>query len=139
MKNQSNSRSAFFNLRISISLLIVLLGAFLALISFGAISNGTAKGKGSPLFGGTGAHDRHSQQNPLNHSTRSFDQYGNRASTVGFAHRHAGKFRRNGILGEGAWSSLGPPGGDVSDAAVSTTNPDIALAGIAPDGSVGGP
>jgi len=37
MKNESNSRSAFFNLRISIPLLVVLLGAFLALISLGAI------------------------------------------------------------------------------------------------------
>src|SRR5436190_16639317 len=113
MKNESNSRSAFFNLRISISLLIVLLGAFLALIGFGTISNGSAKGNGSPLFGGTTAHDR-----------RSFDQYGNRASSVGFVHRHAVKYRRARILGEGAWSSLGPPGGDVSDAAASSTNPD---------------
>ena len=35
-------------------------------------------------------------------------------------------------------SSLGPPGGDVFDAAVSTADPGIALAGIAPDGSFGG-
>jgi len=138
MKNESNSRLAFFNLRISISLLIVLLGAFLALIGFGANSNGTAKVNRSPRFDGMPAHDRHSQQNPLNHSTRSFDQYGNRAGSVGFVHRHAVSYRRAGILGEGAWSSLGPPGGDVSDAAVSTTNPDIVLAGLAPDGSVGG-
>jgi photosystem II stability/assembly factor-like uncharacterized protein len=138
MKNESNSRSAFFNLRISISLLIVLLGAFLALISFGAISNETAKGKASPRFGGTTAHDRHSQQDLLNHSTRSFDQHGNLASTVGFVHRHTVNYRRARIPGEGAWSSLGPPGGDVFDAAVSTKNPDIVLSGLAPDGSVGG-
>ena len=138
MKNESNSHSAFFNLRISISLLIVLPGAFLALIGFGGVSNGTAKGNRSPRFDWMTAHDRHSQQNPPNHSTRSFDQYGNRAGSVGFVSRHAVKYRRARILGAGAWSSLGPPGGDVSDAAVSTTNPDIVLAGLAPDGSVGG-
>jgi len=40
--------------------------------------------------------------------------------------------------GSGNWSSLGPPGGDVFDAAVSTTDPNIALAGLAPGGSFGG-
>src|SRR5438477_12962322 len=130
MKNESNSRSAFFNLRISVSLLIVLAGAFLALIGFGAISNGTLKEKGSPPSEGTIADKRHSQQDPANSPRRNFDQHGNRASTVGLMHRHAVNNWRATILGGGAWSSLGPPGGDVFDAAVSTTNPDIALAGL---------
>src|SRR5262245_25477286 len=91
MKNESNSRSAFFNLRISISLLIVLPGAFLALIGFGVILNGTAKGNGSPRFGETAARARQSQSNPLNHPTQRSDQYGNRAGSVGFVHRHAVK------------------------------------------------
>ena len=138
MKNESNSRSAFFNLRISISLLVVLPGAFLALISLDAISNGTLKEKGSPPSEGTIADKRHSQQDPANSPRRNFDQHGNRASTVGLVHRHAAKHRQAKTVGGGAWSSLGPPGGDVFDAAVSTTNPDIALAGLAPDGSVGG-
>lgn len=138
MKNESSSPSAFFNLRVSFSLLVVLLGAFLALMGFGAISNGTANGKGSPRAVGTTAGARQSQQDPVNDRRRSFDQHANRASTVGFVHRHAGNDRRAGIAGEGAWSSLGPPGGDVFDAAVSTTNPDIVLAGLAPDGSFGG-
>src|SRR6266446_8664656 len=138
MKNESNSRSAFFNLRISISLLVVLPGAFLALISLDAISNGTLKEKGSPPSEGTIADKRHSQQDPANSPRRNFDQHGNRASTVGLMHRHAAKHRQAKTVGGGAWSSLGPPGGDVFDAAVSTTNPDIALAGLAPDGSVGG-
>ena len=138
MKNESNSRSAFFNLRISISLLVVLPGAFLALTSPDAISNGTLKEKGSPPSEGTIADKRHSQQDPANSPRRNFDQHGNRASTVGLVHRHAAKHRQAKTVGGGAWSSLGPPGGDVFDAAVSTTNPDIALAGLAPDGSVGG-
>src|SRR6266705_2584668 len=138
MKNESNSRSAFFNLRISISLLVVLPGAFLALISLDAISNGTLKEKGSPPSEGTIADKRHSQQDPANSPRRNFDQHGNRASTVGLVHRHVAKHRQAKTVGGGAWSSLGPPGGDVFDAAVSTTNPDIALAGLAPGGSVGG-
>src|SRR5438552_579308 len=138
MKNESNSRSAFFNLRISISLLVLLPGAFLALISLDAISNGTLKEKGSPPSEGTIADKRHSQQDPANSPRRNFDQHGNRASTVELVHRHAAKHRQAKTVGGGAWSSLGPPGGDVFDAAVSTTNPDIVLAGLAPDGSVGG-
>jgi len=137
MKNESKSRSAFFNLRISTSLLVVLLGACLALIGFGAISNGTLKEKGSSPSEGAIADKRYSQDG-ANSPGRNFDQHGNRASTVGFVRRHAGTHRRAGIVGGGAWSSLGPPGGDVFDAAVSTTNPDIVLAGLAPDGSVGG-
>src|SRR3989440_7565669 len=138
MKNESNSRSAFFNLRISIPLLVVLLGAFLALISLGAISNGTLKEKGSPPSEGTIADKRHSQQDPANSPRRNFDQHGNRASTVGLVHRHAAKHRQAKTVGGGAWSSLGPPGGDVFDAAVSTVDSNIALAGLAPGGSFGG-
>ena len=40
--------------------------------------------------------------------------------------------------GSGNWSSLGPPGGDVFDAAASTLDSNVVLAGIAPDGSFGG-
>jgi photosystem II stability/assembly factor-like uncharacterized protein len=38
----------------------------------------------------------------------------------------------------GDWVALGPPGGDVSDVAVSSTNPDIVLAGISPASGFGG-
>src|SRR5438067_10612426 len=138
MKNESNSRSAFFNLRISISLLVVLPGAFLALISLDAISNGTLKEEGSPPSEGTIADKRHSQQDPANSPRRNFDQHGNRASTVGLVHRHVAKHRQAKTVGGGAWSSLGPPGGDVFDAAVSTVDSNIALAGLAPGGSIGG-
>jgi photosystem II stability/assembly factor-like uncharacterized protein len=40
--------------------------------------------------------------------------------------------------GAPSWSALGPFGGDVHDVAVSTVNPNILLAGIAPAGSIGG-
>ena len=40
--------------------------------------------------------------------------------------------------GSGDWISLGPPGGDVFDAAASTVDANIVLAGLAPGGSFGG-
>ena len=138
MKKESSSLSAFFNVRISISLLVVLLGAFLALIGFGALSNGTANGKGSSHAVANTAGAGQSQQSPVSDRSRSFDQHGNRASSMGLAHRQTGNYALARITGEGAWSSLGPPGGDVFDAAVSTTDPEIVLAGLAPDGSIGG-
>ena len=138
MKNESNSRSAFFNLRISISLLVVLLGGCLALIGLGATSNGALKEKGSPPSEGTIADKARSQQGPANSPGRNFDQHGNRTSTVGLVHPHLAKHRHVQTVGGGAWSSLGPPGGDVFDAAVSTVDSNIALAGLAPGGSFGG-
>jgi hypothetical protein len=148
MKNKSSSRSAparrslgeggFFNLRVSISLLVVLLGGFLALIGFGAVSNGSAKGNRSAHAVATTASAGPSQKDLTDDPTRRLDEHGNRPGGVGFVHREAGSDREARIGGDGAWSPLGPPGGDVYDAAVSTANPDIVLAGIAPDGSFGG-
>jgi photosystem II stability/assembly factor-like uncharacterized protein len=40
--------------------------------------------------------------------------------------------------GAGTWTALGPPGGDVTDAAFSPADPDLALAGIAPVAGFGG-
>ena len=41
-------------------------------------------------------------------------------------------------MGDSAWVSLGPPGGDVFDVAASTLDANIVLAGLAPGGSFGG-
>jgi photosystem II stability/assembly factor-like uncharacterized protein len=57
---------------------------------------------------------------------------------MSFLHRHSRNWPTHRPNGIGNWSSLGPPGGDVSDAAVSTADPNIILAGIAPEGSFGG-
>ncbi len=70
--------------------------------------------------------------------TRHLDEHGFRPSGITFARPGSGKNRISGVTGISVWSSLGPPGGDVADAAVSTVDPNIVLAGIAPDGSVGG-
>jgi len=66
------------------------------------------------------------------------DEQGNRPIGTPFLPAQPHKTRTVRPAGSGAWSSLGPPGGDVFDAAVSTTAPSVALAGIAPDGSFGG-
>src|SRR5690349_18209890 len=41
-------------------------------------------------------------------------------------------------MGTGAWSLLGPPGGDVTDVAASPTAAGVVLAGVAPGGTWGG-
>src|SRR5213080_3234284 len=47
MKKKSASQSAFFNLRVLISLFVVLAGVFLALFGMGAFSSALAQGKGT--------------------------------------------------------------------------------------------
>jgi len=42
------------------------------------------------------------------------------------------------ISGSAAWTAIGPFGGDVQDAAVSPSDPNLMLAGLAPGGSSGG-
>ena len=66
------------------------------------------------------------------------DEQGNRGSGISSRPLHSRNTRAFRPAGSGDWFSLGPPGGDVFDAAVSTADPGIALAGIAPDGSFGG-
>ena len=70
--------------------------------------------------------------------TRHLDEHGYRPSGITFARPGSGKSRSARVAGDGAWSLLGPPGGDVADAAVSTVDPNIVLAGIAPDSSFDG-
>jgi len=43
MKKKSTSKSAFFNLRVLIGLVVVLAGVLLALLGFGAFSNASAQ------------------------------------------------------------------------------------------------
>ena len=57
---------------------------------------------------------------------------------MSFQPLHSRNTRAIRPTGNGNWFSLGPPGGDVFDAAVSTADPSVVLAGIAPDGSFGG-
>jgi photosystem II stability/assembly factor-like uncharacterized protein len=150
MKNSFSSHSApgspsigkggLFYLRVSIGLFSAFLGVYLSLVGFGGLSKGFAEGKASrqrvTRIAGAGLSQRDLafKDDP----TCCLDEHGDRPSGIGFAAPKGRNDRRARIAGGGAWSSLGPPGGDVFDAAVSTIDSDIALAGIAPDGSFGG-
>ena len=68
----------------------------------------------------------------LRENVRS-DERGVHARREGFAANAA-----DTLFGTGAWSLLGPPGGDVADVAASPTQAGVVLAGIAPGGSWGG-
>src|SRR3982751_156500 len=56
------------------------------------------------------------------------DEQGNRPPSM-FQPLHSRNTRAMRPAGNGNWFSLGPPGGDVFDAAVSTADPGIVLAG----------
>src|ERR1043166_6825803 len=139
MKTKPGSQTAFFSFRLLAVPLVFLAGIFLALLAtanppepdLAASSNAAADGaphaqaaQGELTF----------QHDPA----RRLDENGYRPSGVAPAGPAPEESRAIRGAGDGAWSLLGPPGGDVADAAVSTVDPNIALAGIAPDGSSGG-
>jgi photosystem II stability/assembly factor-like uncharacterized protein len=143
MKHKSNSQFAFSNPRFLIGLLLVLISVSLALVGSGAISKGPGETNGPTLSLKTAAPVANAGQSSKDVALRGrpdryLDEKGNRAggfksaSTVGAIHR------AKRPAGAGAWASLGPPGGDVFDVAVSTVDSSIALAGLAPGGSFGG-
>ncbi len=139
MKHKSDSQLAFFNRRLLISLFFALLSVSLAL---GAISRGTriSQSVSSPQRAETNANVQPHSRNatPGDSLNRYLDSKGNRAT--GFKPESAvgAKHRGNRPMGVSAWTSLGPPGGDVFDVAASTVDSNIVLAGIAPGGSFGG-
>ena len=118
----------------------MLLSGLLLLASIGSMSSTFAARLGSRQVGQSNS----SAVPSSNHfgsnleSVRRFDQRGNRAPGMSFLPLHQRHTRAIRPAGSGNWSSLGPPGGDVFDSAVSTTDPNIALAGLAPGGSFGG-
>jgi photosystem II stability/assembly factor-like uncharacterized protein len=120
-----------------------LLSFCLALVGSGAISkrSGETNGSARSLQTTTAfANMGHSLKDVAlrDNPQRYLDQKGNRAS--GFKPESALGTKHHGArpAGVAAWTSLGPPGGDVFDAAVSTVDSSIALAGLAPGGSFGG-
>ena len=74
------------------------------------------------------------QPDILRENVRS-DERGVHAPRLGFAANAADALFG---AGTGAWTLLGPPGGDIADVAASPTQPGVVLAGIAPGGSWGG-
>src|SRR5438094_7499712 len=143
MKHTSNSRFAFSNPRFLIGLFLVLISVSLAFVGSGTISKASGDARESMCSPQTAAAIANAQ--PLSKDVtirdnpgRYLDEKGNRAGGIRPESAPAAKHRAERPVGAGAWASLGPPGGDVFDAAVSTVDSNVALAGIAPDGSFGG-
>ena len=143
MKRPSNSQCAFSNHRLLIGLAFVLLSAFLALVGSGAISKGSGETKRATNSPQTGVAAANTEQQSKDIARRDdpqryLDEKGNRASGIKPGAALRIKHRGERPVGSAAWVLLGPPGGDVFDAAVSTLDANIALAGLAPGGSFGG-
>src|SRR4051794_28241252 len=139
MKKIPNSNRICSNSRLLLGFLVMLLGGGVLLPGLTATSKTFAARIGSPQARPS-SHALSSKNYPVINSgaARRLDDQGNRPATEGFVPLHLQEPRPARPAGNGAWFSLGPPGGDVFDAAVSTVAPSIALAGIAPDGSSGG-
>jgi len=133
MKRKSGSQFAFFNLRVLAVLFVFLTGVFLALLGPGAFSHASGQVKRSP-----GPLPSHGNVASRYDNARYLDDRGYRPNGVTFERPRVGRGHGTRIATQGTWSSLGPPGGDVFDVAVSTVNPDLVLAGIAPGGGFGG-
>jgi photosystem II stability/assembly factor-like uncharacterized protein len=139
MKNTSTSNRFNSNSRLFLGLLVALLGSCVLLVVLGAISKTFAAKNGAT--NALPSRPRLSFKTPPGSSAGPelrADNQGNRpvgVSVIPLHTRGAGALRP---AGSGNWSSLGPPGGDVSDVAVSTVDSNIALAGLAPGGSFGG-
>ena len=143
MKYMSKSQFAFSNRRLLISLFFALLSVSLALVGLGAISKGNGNTKQAMSSQPAAAATANVQLNSMNATPRDnpyryLDEKGNRAS--GFKSETAVGAKHHGKrpMGDSAWVSLGPPGGDVFDVAASTVDANIVLAGLAPGGSFGG-
>src|SRR5256714_10278857 len=140
MKSTFNSNRFYSNSRLLLGFLVVLLSGCVLLAGFGAISKTFAARISSPRavpansLALSSKYDVAFGPGPA----RRLDEQGNRSEGMSFLPLHPRRTRAIRPTGNGDWFSLGPPGGDVFDAAVSTADPAIALAGIAPDGSLGG-
>ena len=140
MKSASDSNRLYSKSRLLCGFLVVLLSGCVLVASLGTISKTFAAriGSSQSVQGNSSALNFENDYVSSAHPARRLDDRGNRPSGASFVPLHP---RPSGVIrpgGNGNWASLGPPGGDVSDAAFSTTDPSIALAGIAPAGSFGG-
>src|SRR6478672_1108790 len=139
MKSPSTPNRFNSNSRLLLGFLGGLLSGCVLLAGLGAISKTFAARISSPQAESStqalsSENDRPSNSGPA----RRLDEQGNRPVATLFVPLNPRKPRPVRPAGNGAWSSLGPPGGDVFDAAVSTVAPGVVLAGTAPDGSFGG-
>jgi photosystem II stability/assembly factor-like uncharacterized protein len=140
MKNTSTSNRSYFNFRLLLGFLAVLLSGSVVLGGFGAISKPSAARIGSTqaVLGNSPALASKNDIASKTGSAGRLDMQGNRPSGVSFLPLNRRNARAIRPAGNANWSALGPPGGDVFDAAVSTVDSNIVLAGLAPSGSFGG-
>src|SRR5918996_978255 len=140
MNNTSNSNRFNSNSRLLLGFLGVLLSGCVLLTGLGGMSKTFAARISSPQAGlSTAAFSSKNHVASNRSPAHRLDEQGNRPSgitsgTAGGTRGHGNRF----IVGGGAWTSLGPPGGDVFDVAASTVDANIVLAGLAPGGSIGG-
>jgi photosystem II stability/assembly factor-like uncharacterized protein len=125
--------------RVLLGFLVVLLSACVLLIGFGGISKafaarvGSARALPSNHVAFSTKRDAASNPGPANR----LDERGNRPGGMSLLPLHPRNTRAIRPAGSGNWFSLGPLGGDVFDAAASTVDANIVLAGLAPGGSFG--
>jgi len=140
MKSPLSSNRLYSNSHVLLGFLVMLLSGCVLLIGLGAISKTFAARTSSPKAVSSTSPALSSRNSVASNvgPARRLDERGNRPRGVSFLAPHTRNVRAIRPAGNGDWSSLGPPGGDVFDAAVSTVDSNIALAGLAPGGSSGG-
>jgi hypothetical protein len=131
MKSASSSGRFYSNSRLLFALLVVLLTGCVLLIGLGAISRTLAARIGSLQAVSTASALSYNYGASNSDPARRLNERGNRLGGLSFLPVHPRNTRALRPAGNGDWFSLGPPGGDVFNAAASTADPGIALAGIA--------
>ena len=140
MKTAASSDRLYSNSRLLLGFLLMLLAGCVLLAGLGTMPK-TFAARSAPSQAAPNTSSALSLRNSVVSNTgpdRRLDKQGNQPSGTSFLPLHQRSSRAIQPGGNGDWSSLGPPGGDVFDAAVSTVDPNTALAGLAPGGSVGG-
>jgi photosystem II stability/assembly factor-like uncharacterized protein len=140
MKSTSSSNRFNSNSRLLLGFLGLLLSGCVLLAALGAMSKTFAARIGSPhavpstSLALSSKNDGASNLGPAHR----LDEQGNRPGGMSFVPMPPRNTRAFRPAGNGDWSSLGPPGGDVSDVAASTVDANVVLTGLAPGGSIGG-
>src|SRR5262249_40616411 len=116
MKSASNSNRFYSKSRLLLWFLVVLLTGCVLAAGFGAITRSFAARIASP-------HATKSDLISNSDSAGRLDEQGNRPQAISFRPAHRRHPQTIRPTGKGDWFSLGPPGGDVFDAAVSTADP----------------
>jgi photosystem II stability/assembly factor-like uncharacterized protein len=140
MKSASNSNRSYSNSRLLLGSVVMVLSGCVLLIGFGVTSKTSAARIGSPQAVPIASSALSSKKDVASNVGKAnrLDKEGNRPRGTSRVSLHPRGTHAMHPAGSGNWSSLGPPGGDVFDAAASTVDSNVVLAGLAPGGSFGG-